>query len=353
MEGWIRMSYAVVSRLLEHSVVADQPMLIEGPHGCGKSEIVEATAKRLGIGFLGLDLSAAEPVDLLGLPSTSPHGTTYLAPASLPRDEKSKGIFFLDEINRASRQVRAALLNLISSRKIELSGYKLPEGWRIIAACNPSGNEYHTDELDPAFSSRFMKYKLEPEVRGWVAWGRENGVHPDVLGFVGGMQRFPAEANPRAWTMLSNMLVSNPGLREDLEALTACSEGLVGSIQGRAFVGCLVTGLRPMSLERILSGEANYRPSVDQWIRAKRTDLFTATAETIRVELLDMEGVKKITGGKPANLVAAEVAKFGRSCPADIAKGVLEAAERYRYTANLFESAERCRHNENTAGARK
>ncbi|MFM7539037.1 MAG: AAA family ATPase [Planctomycetota bacterium] len=334
------MSYSLVTRVLDKCLRANQPMLITGPHGCGKSEIVQAAASRWKIGFLGLDLSAAEPVDLLGLPSTGPHGTTYLAPACLPRDEKSEGVIFFDEINRSSRQVRAALLNLITSRKIELSGYTLPAGWRIIAACNPSGTDYHTDELDPAFSSRFVKCQLEPEVRGWVAWGRENNVHPDVASYVGGLQKFSAEANPRAWTMLSSLMLRNPDLRDDAEVLTACAEGLVGSVLGRAFVGCLMTGLRPLSLERILSGEANYRQTVDQWTRAKRTDLFTSTAETIRVEMLDVQNVNRITGGKPANIVAGEIVKFAKLCPADISKGVLESAERYRYNAN-------------TAGARK
>lgn len=326
------MSYETISRLLETCLDADLPLLIEGPHGVGKSEIVQAAAARRGIGFVGLDLSAAEPVDLLGLPAASVNGTTYLAPACLPRGDE--GVLFLDELSRASRQVRAALLNLITMRYIPLSGYALPSGWRIVAACNPAGGDYHTDEFDPALASRFVRARLEPEVRAWADWAHANGVHPEVVAFVRGQGKFSPQGNPRAWVMLSKWLHTNLGWREDPETFTACAEGLVGPQEGRAFVGCVMTGLRPLSLERILSGESSYRAAVDQWIRAKRVDLFRSTAETVRVQMLDIESVKRIAGARTSNQVAAEVVKFARLCPADIAKGVIESAERYRYHAN-------------------
>ena len=327
----IQMSYEVVGRMLETCLDADLPLLIEGGHGIGKSEIVACAAKRRAIGFLSLDLSAAEPVDLLGLPSAGKAGTTYLPPACLPRG--GSGILFYDELNRALRQVRAALLSMITCRSIPLSGYTLPPGWRIVAACNPAGGEYHTDELDPALASRFVRTKLEPDVRSWADWAQSNDVHPEVIAFVRGIGKFTNDANPRAWVMLSRWLKSNSGWREDPETLTACAEGLVGRTQGRAFIGCVMSSLRPLSLEAVLSGESAYRSQVSDWTRAKRVDLFRATADVIREGMQHIDIVSRITGDKPANLVATDLVKFGKMCPSDIGIIVFEAADRYRAAA--------------------
>ena len=325
------MSYGTVQRLLETCLDADLPILIEGRHGSGKSEIVEAVARSRGIGFLGLDLSAAEPVDLLGLPSSGSGSTTYLPPACLPT--RGKGILFLDEVNRILRQLRACLLTLITTRHIPLSGYRLPPGWRIVAACNPSGADYHVDELDPALASRFVRSRLEPEVPGWADWAHDHEVHPEVISFVRSLGNFSADANPRAWVMLSRWLTTNKAWREDPETLTACAEGLVGMREGRAFVGYLMSALRPLSLETVLAGDQGYRSQVAEWTRLKRVDLFSSTADAIRMGMLDIRGVARIAGGRPPAVVAAEVAKFARLCPADIGRRVIESAERYRVEA--------------------
>jgi len=326
------MSYEVVGRMLSTCIDANIPLLIEGGHGVGKSEIVAAEAKRRDIGFLSFDLSAAEPIDLLGLPSMSKEGTTYLPPACLPR--KGRGILFYDELNRVLRQVRAALLNMISNRRIPLSGYELPPGWRIVAACNPSDGTYQTDELDPALASRFLRVKLDPDVRTWVEWAQANDVHPEVVGFVRSLGKFTPDANPRAWTMLSRWLMSNGGWREDPETLSACAEGLLGKIQGRAFVGCVMSSLRPIGLDAVLAGESAYRGKISDWTRARRVDLFRSTADAICEGLRHIDIVGRITGDKPANLVVSELVKFSRLCPGDIALEIVQAAERYRAEAS-------------------
>jgi MoxR-like ATPase len=46
-------------------------VLLEGPTGIGKSELVRQTADELGIGFAVLDLSLLEPPDLVGCQSST------------------------------------------------------------------------------------------------------------------------------------------------------------------------------------------------------------------------------------------------------------------------------------------
>ena len=321
------MSYEIIHRLLDTCLDADLPLLIEGPHGAGKSEIVRDCAEKRNIGFVALDLSAAEPVDLLGLPSISSGVTEYLIPACLPRG--GSGILFFDELNRALRQVRAVLLNLITMRHVPLSNYRLPEGWRIVAACNPANGSYQVDELDEALVSRFVRVKLEPEVSAWLEWAVGEGVHPEVIAFVRAQSRFSRTGNPRAWHMLSRWMTSNSAWKEDPETLSACAEGLVGPAEGRAFAAYLFSNLRPLRFEQILAGESAYQASIHQWVRAKRVDLFHAAAEAIRIGLTDF--VKSPSDRATPEAMAKEIEKFARLCPADIRKQIVELVVRFRH----------------------
>src|SRR5258708_7305114 len=65
---------------------ARRPVLLEGPTGIGKSEIVRAAAERLGIGLAVLDLSLLEPPDLVGLPVIEHGRTRYAVPSILPQE---------------------------------------------------------------------------------------------------------------------------------------------------------------------------------------------------------------------------------------------------------------------------
>src|SRR4051794_20084719 len=117
---------------------ARRPVLLEGPTGIGKSEIVRAAAERLGIGLAVLDLSLLEPPDLVGLPIIEHGRTRYAVPSILPQD--GAGILLLEELNRAERYIQQPALQLLTART--LHEYRLPEGWVCFAAVNPQDGDY-------------------------------------------------------------------------------------------------------------------------------------------------------------------------------------------------------------------
>lgn len=104
---------------------ADQPLLIEGDTGIGKSEVVMKTAQEMSIDCTVLDLTLMEPVDLIGMPKVTDNYVTYVPPGTLPTG--GQGILFLDEINRAGKPMQNASLQLLSARR--LNQYSLPKGW--------------------------------------------------------------------------------------------------------------------------------------------------------------------------------------------------------------------------------
>lgn len=175
-----------------------ESLLIEGNHGLGKSQVVAQSAatmsKLLGkpFGFIDFRLSQKEVGDLIGMPRgmdrfdvthtvfengklarvkrVAEHVTIYDAPAWFPTDSESFGYLFLDEINRATREVQQAAFELVLDYRLNFQ--TLPMGWRVIAAINDNLDVYSVLAMEPALYSRFLKVKFRPTTGEWLDWAR-------------------------------------------------------------------------------------------------------------------------------------------------------------------------------------
>jgi hypothetical protein len=267
---------------------ANRPVLLDGRHGVGKSEIARQAAQRLGIKFLVRDLSLMEPPDLVGLPiiGNDDGRTRYAPPAFLPSN--GKGILLLEELNRAEKYMRAPCLQLLTDRC--LNDYMRTKGWLPCAAVNSvsveDGLEYQVDELDPALRARFLEVQVVPDVRGWASWARENGsVHPTIIQFVENSPETFEDptANPRAWTYASD-LVKSWELSDDRDRglLLTCLAGTIGNDWAAAFVGAYTACDQPFKAEDVLVRYPNLRQVVKQWIDSTRLDLIQASLKAVQ-----------------------------------------------------------------------
>lgn len=191
-----------VASILEVAYRARRPVLLEGPTGIGKSELVAQVARSLGIAHLVLDLSLLEPPDLVGLPVIEEGRTRYALPRFLPAD--GAGILMLEELNRAERYIQQPALQLLTARA--LHEYVLPEGWACFAAINPEGGDYHVTALDAALRARFLHVPVRADRASWLAWADASGVHPAVLALARAHERIFEGAPPRSWTYASDVL---------------------------------------------------------------------------------------------------------------------------------------------------
>ncbi len=189
-------------RLLKAAYQARLPVLLEGATGIGKSEILQETARQLGIGCCVLDLSLLEPPDLVGLPQIQDGRTVYAAPAILPQG--GAGVLMLEELNRAERYMQQPALQLLTARK--LHSYALPEGWSTCAAINPEGEDYHVTPLDPALRARFLQVRVYADRTHWLAWAVDAGIHRAILGMARTHDRFFETVPPRTWAYASRLL---------------------------------------------------------------------------------------------------------------------------------------------------
>ena len=161
------------------------PLMVWGPPGAGKSSIIQAVAKREGIGFIDFRLSQVEPVDLRGLPvpNKEDKSVEWFVTAEFPRDPKSRGILLFDEISAADRSLQVAAYELILDRRLGKL-YSLPDGWLVVAAGNRTEDRAVATTMSSALANRFMHVEIDPNSEDWIEWGAANGLHPAVLGFI-------------------------------------------------------------------------------------------------------------------------------------------------------------------------
>ena len=130
------MKIQTLKECLPYLFEANIATLVIGHHGVGKSQAVAQYAKEQKIGFMDLRLGTQDVGDLLGLAEfvtelqpytfTNPEtgkeetgtrevkvATKFMRPDWFPTDPDSKGIIFMDEINRARRDVLQAVFQLV------------------------------------------------------------------------------------------------------------------------------------------------------------------------------------------------------------------------------------------------
>ena len=160
-----------------------QNIMLTGRHGIGKSQILTKYFESQGVTVKTLFLGQmSDPGDLLGLPNKdeTTGKTTFMPPYWFPVDGQPI-VLFLDELNRARPEILQTVMDLVLNRK--LAGRALPEGSRIISACN-DGEEYQLTDLDPALVSRFNIYTFRPSVEEWLLWAEREGLDERVISFI-------------------------------------------------------------------------------------------------------------------------------------------------------------------------
>lgn len=160
------------------------PVMLWGPPGVGKSQMVAQVAARNGVPVIDIRLSQMEPSDLRGIPFRVNDLVEWAIPAMLPDAVRHgyEGILFLDEITSAAPTVSAAAYQLILDRK--LGAYEVPPGWAIVAAGNRQGDRGVTYSMPAPLANRFTHYEVETHLDDWVAWAYAHHIDERVIAFL-------------------------------------------------------------------------------------------------------------------------------------------------------------------------
>lgn len=239
------------------------PVMLWGPPGVGKSQIIAQIAQSHGVPLIDIRLSQMEPTDLRGVPFRKGDLVEWSVPALLPDVGRhgSRGILFLDEITSAPPTVTAAAYQLILDRR--LGDYRVPGGWVIFAAGNRYGDRGVTYIMPTPLANRFTHYEIEPDLEDWVAWAHASGIdqrviaflrfRPDLLFDFNPAQNPVAFPSPRSWEYVHRALVKfgdAPQLL--LDALQSCV-GQAAGVECKAFVEHMT---ELPDIDAILQGES-------------------------------------------------------------------------------------------------
>ena len=157
-----------------HVARVKKPILLRGRHGVGKSCVVYQTAATLGLPVVERRASQMTEGDLVGLPKTDGNVTSFCPPDWFQEACNNAVVLFLDEVDRATIEVRQGIFELTDSRK--LNGHTLHPETLIFAAVNGGehGEQYQVGEMDPAELDRWTVFDVEPTGEDWLTWAKPN-----------------------------------------------------------------------------------------------------------------------------------------------------------------------------------
>jgi len=320
-----------------------QSVLLMGNHGIGKSDCVRLAAQELGVPCVDIRLSQCDVGDLKGMPFNV-KGQTYFAPPDfypLREDDAAElsdflgqevkagapaGILFLDEINRANREVQQAAFEIVLDRR--LNQRRLPDGWRVVAAINDNDSLYSVNELDPAFLDRYFVVKFRPTSDEFMTWGKEdNNLHPAVYEF---LMKYPKFIDPteeaikqagnnkvhgrRSWAHFSRTLTRFESNKEESgfdlldkspassDLLFMTAQGHVGNTAGTQFKQFIATDYQALDANIILNKwDKTIEKRLSDIVKAGRT-VELAAYNGLLIEWVQENVKKSLTDKQSKNL---------------------------------------------------
>ena len=176
--------FATFSQIVEHVTAVRKPVLLRGRHGIGKSTVVYQYAAQQNMEVVERRASQMTEGDLVGLPSIEANSTRFNPPDWFKAACDRPVVLFLDEVDRATLEVRQGIFELTDSRK--LNGHKLHDDTLIFAAVNGGehGAQYQVGEMDPAELDRWTVFDIEPSVEDWLAWANDSGISQEIFNFI-------------------------------------------------------------------------------------------------------------------------------------------------------------------------
>ena len=220
------------------------PICIWGTHGLGKTQIVRDYAINKGWKFSYIAPAQFEEMgDLHGMPNvidpdekiSGDEYTVYSPPDWVPKDE-GPGILLLDDINRADDRILRGCMQLLQN--FELTSWKLPPKWQIVATANPEGGDYSVTPMDGAMLTRMLHTTLKFDPKIWAEWAVKANVDSRGISFV---LTYPELVNserttPRSLTQFFEQIQSIKDLKENVHLVEALALSSLDEVTVSSFI---------------------------------------------------------------------------------------------------------------------
>lgn len=177
--------------------IRQRPVLLMGPPGIGKTQIMEQIAKECRIGLVAYTITHHTRQSAVGLPfireknyggktvSVTEYTMSEIIASVYEKIEQTgiaEGILFIDEINCVSETLAPAMLQFLQGKTF--GNQKVPDGWIIVAAGNPPEYNKSVRDFDVVTLDRIKKIDVEENFDVWKEYAYRQGIHPAVISYL-------------------------------------------------------------------------------------------------------------------------------------------------------------------------
>ncbi len=177
--------------------IRQRPILLMGPPGIGKTQVMEQIARECGIALVSYTITHHTRQSAVGLPfivkknygeeefSVTEYTMSEIISSVYDKMEKTglkEGILFIDEINCVSETLAPMMLQFLQGKTF--GNQKVPEGWVIVTAGNPPEYNKSVREFDVVTLDRIKKIDVEADFDVWKEYAYRQGIHPAVISYL-------------------------------------------------------------------------------------------------------------------------------------------------------------------------
>lgn len=210
-------------------VIRQRPVLLIGPPGIGKTQIMEQISQECRIGLVAYTITHHTRQSAIGLPYIQERcygGTRYsvteytmseIVASIYDKIEMTglrEGILFIDEINCVSETLAPTMLQFLQCKTF--GNHSIPEGWVIVAAGNPPEFNKSVREFDIVTLDRIKLLQVDADFGVWREYAQQVNIHSAILSYLEvKTQNFcmvettvdgKLFATPRGWEDLSRLI---------------------------------------------------------------------------------------------------------------------------------------------------
>lgn len=166
----------------------NEPTLITGAPGVGKTDIVTQACRDTKTRLILSHPVVSDPTDYKGMPAVVTIGdekeAMFLPFGDLKEliDAKERTCFLLDDLGQAPGSVQASAMQLPLARRI--NGHVLSDDVIILAATNRREDKAGVQGILEPVKSRFCIQNLDPDEDDWISWANKEQLPAELIAYV-------------------------------------------------------------------------------------------------------------------------------------------------------------------------